>query len=113
MIYDLETVDLLTTAKDDPTLLCLGVTDEIQWEHHIDEHLWLLQEKLNRYVTFILNRGYEASIPNRVFEKFVITIYFACSPNEQANDFLRSYQAALEQNGISIQIRYEIVSPEN
>lgn len=111
MIYDLEEVDLLITVKDNPTQLCLGISDEIQWEHHIEEHLLLLQKKLNNYVTFIQNRGYEATMPNREFDDFVIRFYFAYKPDEKAESFLHDYQGVLEKDGIPIQIKYEMVAP--
>ena len=113
MIYDLEKVDLIITVKDNPMQLCLGISDEIQWEHHIEEHLLLLQEKLNNYVTFILNRGYEATMPDRKFDDFVIKIYFACMPDEKAKSFLHNYQSVLEKDGIPIQISYEMVDPND
>lgn len=113
MIYDLEKVDLIITEKDNPMQLCLGISDEIQWEHHIEEHLFLLKEKLDNYVTFILNKGYEATIPNKEFDEFVIKIFFACVPDEKARFFLDTYQNVLEKDGIPIQICYEIVNPND
>lgn len=112
MIYELGKIDLMTTSKDNPTQLCLGITDEIQWEHHIEEHLLLLQEKLNNYVTFVLNKGYENAVQNKEFNDFIIKIYFACAPHEKAKSFLQNYQKVLENDGIQIQINYEIVEPE-
>lgn len=109
MIYDLEKVDLIITVKDNPTQLRLGISDEIQWEHHIEEHILLLQEKLDNYVTFILDRDYEATIPNREFDDFVIKVYFACMPDEKAKSFLQLYQSVLEKDGLPIRINYEIV----
>lgn len=113
MIYELEKIDLMITVKDNPLQLCLGISDEIQWEHHIEEHVLLLQEKLNNYVTFILNRGYEATMPNREFDDFAIKVYFACIPDEKAKSFLHDYQSVLDKDGIPIHISYETVEPNS
>lgn len=112
MIYDLEKIDLITTTKDNPTQLCLEIADEIQWKHHIDEHLLLLQEKLNNYVTFVLNKGYETVVPDKVFNAFVIKINFAYIPDEKAKSFLKQYQNILKNDGIAISISYEVIKPD-
>lgn len=112
MIYDLESIDLMTTVKDNPTQLCLGISDEIQWEHHLEEHLLLLQEKLNNYVTFVINEGYRETTVNGVFNTFRIIIYFAYQPDEKAISFLQEYQNVLDIDGLAIQISYEIVKPD-
>lgn len=114
MIYDIENIDLITTNKKNPTILYLGISDEIHWEHHIEEHLLLLQEKLNNYVTFILNKSYKESekckgIANRDFSSFEINIYFANTPNDKAISFLQSYQNILLDNNYPIKITCEVI----
>jgi len=54
MIYELEKIDLITIDKTKPLELCLGISDDVQWDHHVEEHLQLLQEKMNNYVTYII-----------------------------------------------------------
>ena len=52
MLEDVNKVDILTTFKDNINLLCLGISDAVQWDHHIEEHLYLLQEIWINMVVF-------------------------------------------------------------
>ena len=112
MIYELEKIDLISVNEELPHELCLGITDEIQWEHHVEDHLLLLQEKLNNYVTYIINRGYMDVVSGREFNSFSINIYFANVPNDVAISFLQSYQDALFQDHLPISITCEVVEPD-
>lgn len=113
MIYEFEKIDLMTVNKDNPLELCLGISDEIQWKHHIEEHLLLLQEKLNNYVTYIINKGYESVVSGREFNSFSINIYFASTPDEKAISFLQSFQDVLLQDELPIRITCEVVEPDS
>jgi len=113
MIYEFEKIDLLTVNKGNPLELCLGISDEIQWKHHIEEHLLLLQEKLNNYVTYIINKGYESVVSGREFNSFSINIYFASTPDEKAISFLQSFQDVLLQDELPIRITCEVVEPDS
>ena len=112
MIYELEKIDLITIDKTKPLELCLGISDDVQWDHHVEEHLQLLQEKLNNYVTYIINKGYLTITNGREFESFSINIYFAEIPEERAISFLQSFQDILIGDGLPITITCEVVEPD-
>jgi len=111
MIYELDKVDLISSDKNEPSKLCLGISDDVQWEHNIEEHILLLQEKLNNYVTFIINKGYESVVNGDVFDSFAINIYFACVPPQTAINFLQAYQDHLFSDNLPIQLTCEVVEP--
>ena len=52
MIYELEKIDLITIDKTKPLELCLGISDDVQWDHHVEENLQLLQENSRLYGLF-------------------------------------------------------------
>ena len=109
MLEDVNKVDMLTTFKDNPNLLCLGISDAIQWEHHIEEHLYLLQEKLNNYVTFIMNGGYKQATNNKEYSKFMIKINLANKPHEDFYGFVEGYQEWITSNNLPIKLETEVV----
>lgn len=112
MIYELEKVDMMTVEKDNPTELCLGIADEVQWDHHVEEHLLLLQEKMNNYVTFILSKGYLSATKDKEYGSFAINIYFANTPDDMAISFLQTYQNQLLGDNLPIRITCEVVEPD-
>lgn len=112
MIYEVEKVDLMTVDKTEPSELCLGISDDVQWEHHIEEHLLLLQEKMNNYVTYIINKGYLSATDGREFERFSINVSFANDPHEKAFSLLQAFQDALLGDGLPIRITCEVVEPD-
>lgn len=111
MIYEIEKVDLMTVDKTKPSELCLGISDDVQWEHHIEEHLLLLQKKMNNYITYIINKGYLPATNGREFERFSINVFFANNPHEKALSFLQSFQDILISDGLPIRITCEVVEP--
>lgn len=109
MLEEVSKVDLLTTFKDNPDLLCLGISDAVQWEHHIEEHLYLLQEKLNNYVTYIMNGGYKQVTNNKEYSEFMIRINLANKPHQDFYSFVEKYSEWLKNNNFPIRIEFEII----
>lgn len=89
----------------------LGISDDVQWDHHIEEHLLLLQEKMNNYITYIINKGYLPATNGREFERFSINVFFTNNPHEKVLSFLQSFQDVLLGDGLPIRITCEVVEP--
>lgn len=109
MLEDVNKVDILTTFKDNINLLCLGISDAVQWDHHIEEHLYLLQEKLNNYVTYIMNGGYKQATNNKEYSEFMIKINLANKPNQDFYSFVEKYSEWIKNNKFPIRIEFEII----
>ena len=94
MVQEFNKVDLMYVEKNNPNTLCLGVTDHYDWTYP-NEHLMVLQEKLNNYVLFILNKGFIAQYSADTFTSFSIVIMLKFEPDKVLEKFLKDYQEIL------------------
>lgn len=52
-VEDLNTIDCIGIPIETPHEVNLGISDHLEWDASLDEHLYLLQEKINTYLRFI------------------------------------------------------------
>ncbi|HIH5065792.1 TPA: DUF6572 domain-containing protein, partial [Klebsiella oxytoca] len=52
-VEDLKTIDCIGIPIDAPHEVNLGISDHLDWDVSFDEHLYMLQEKINTYLGFI------------------------------------------------------------
>ncbi|MNR01848.1 hypothetical protein D3C85_1176710 [compost metagenome] len=78
-------IDIITTNKQG--ILVLTISDHLEWGSD-NEHLVILQEKINSYLDFIESGQIAESYPDVVGEKIMIQIVFKYQPNKIAEDFL-------------------------
>lgn len=90
-----------------PNTLCLAITDHLDWSSPKD-HLVILQEKLNKYVTYIINDGYKAQMSSQSFPKFNIIIELKFQPIQIFTRFVQDYQNQLKKSYDNISITYNI-----
>lgn len=99
-------VDGVAIDKD-RNALCLLLTDHLAWEGKdaLDEyeHLKLLQEKLNAYISFLESGQYKESYPNEEFSMAVIEIHFQYSVTDNCEKFLNTVQNQVGQYEIKIE----------
>lgn len=88
-------------------ILCLLLVDTLPWEHDSTRaeynHLMLLQDKLNAYISFWETRQYEEHYPGKVFDMAVIELHFQYDVTENCRKFLRVVQNQVGQYGIQIE----------
>jgi len=65
----------------------LTISDHLEWDEN-NEHLIILQEKINAYLDVIESGEIYESYPNSISRKLKIEIVFKHSPNAIALDFL-------------------------
>lgn len=78
----------------------LTVSDHLPWDR--DEHVLLLQEKLNRYLGFIEGGDLQAQFPAAEGRKVQITILFKYAPSTLGQEFLLRATEALRTVGIEL-----------
>ncbi|MGX9362745.1 DUF6572 domain-containing protein [Pantoea ananatis] len=54
-IEEINKIDFINTSNEDDELVLLGITDHLSWGDDVNEHLLLLQDKVNAYLNFILS----------------------------------------------------------
>lgn len=105
-IDDVNIVDGLAVDAKKGTLYLL-LTDHLPWEGEETlaerDHLLLLQEKINAYVSFIEGEQYKSNYPNVIIKTVIIEIHFQYEISENCQHFLQAVQGQLEQYAIQIQ----------
>lgn len=86
--------------------ICLLLTDHLPWngdgsmnEH---DHLVLLQDKINAYISYLETKQYETIYPETSFDMAVIEICFKYEITQNCEKFLNAVQNQIGQYGILI-----------
>lgn len=87
----------------------LSISDHLDW-NAIDEHLVLLQEKINSYLSFIESGDLVESYPKAKGLAVVIDVVCKYPLNQRAMDFFRN--AAMIVDGAGFQLSYRIVAED-
>lgn len=88
-------------------VVVLTISDHLEWDDQ-NEHLIVLQNKINAYLEVIENGEIYESYPDAQDKSFQIGIAFKFSPNETAIEFLRRVKEVLSESGYELD--YYIVS---
>lgn len=91
--------ELLT---DDKNGIILLITDHVDWSDEY-QHLVMLQEKINVYITFHDEKQYEEIYKEEEIAYGVIEIHFLHNLTVNAEKFLQSVQNQVAELGIRIQ----------
>ncbi|WP_167959047.1 DUF6572 domain-containing protein [Anaerosporobacter faecicola] len=90
-------------------VLCMLLTDHFPWmvddENTLSEydHLMLLQNKINGYISYLESKQYEEIYPNEDFNIAVIKIHFKYDITDTCEKFLNSVQNQIGQCGIKLE----------
>ncbi len=107
----IDNVNVIDGIATDSTrnALVLLITDHLTWKNESNdtlseyEHLTLLQEKINAYVSYLESNQYKEQYPEMTFDLAVIEIHFKYDISENCEKFLQSVQDQLGQYGIKIE----------
>ena len=83
-IEDKNLIDVISIDKQG--ILVLTISDHLEWDDK-NEHLLLLQDKINSYMDFIENGQLAESYPEKADKKIMIQIVFKYYPNKIAEEF--------------------------
>ncbi len=102
-VSDTQVIDFLGVSKN--TGACtLTITDHLQWTDQ--EHLLLLQEKINSYLAFIESGEILEQYPEANKNPITINIVMLHEPSEEAMNFLR--QASIVVSGAGFHFTWEV-----
>jgi hypothetical protein len=95
-VEDKNKIDSISTNKED--VVVLTISDHLGWDDR-NEHLLILQEKINSYMDFIESGQIYESYPSAVDKKIMIQIVFKYLPNETGDEFLMIVKEFINENG--------------
>lgn len=108
-IEDKNKIDMITMTKEGiyPQKVILIITDHLNWESDINEHLFQLQEKLNVYINVIESKNIYKYFPDaKGRDNFLIKIYFKYQIPDECIRFLEKINEVIK--AINISIEFEI-----
>lgn len=87
--------------------VCLLLTDHLAWSGNDAlseyDHLMLLQDKMNAYISYLETRQYEEQYPEEEIVMATIEIHFKYDITENCEKFLNTVQTQIEQYQIKIE----------
>lgn len=95
--------------------ICLLLIDHLAWEYDSNtlseyDHLILLQEKINSYLSYLEAKQYEEPYPEEEIAMAVIQIHFKYHITHNCEKFLNTVQNQVGQYGIKIEAHIDTVN---
>lgn len=78
--------------------MVLSISDHLEWGEN-NEHLLLLQNKINSYLSVIESEGFYNKYPEAKEKHFIINIVAKYKPNETGNFFIQRVKSIIEEKG--------------
>ena len=102
-IEEINKVDFINTSNEDDELVLLAITDHLSWGEGVNEHLLLLQDKVNAYLKFIISGEMIELFPAACGKsKFCIQSFFKFLPPKEVDGFLSKFQVALKEYNVDL-----------
>jgi len=98
-IEQTDVVDFM--GSDNQGNVILTISDHLEWDVE-NEHLLMLQEKINIYLSFIESGEIYDSYNSAKGKSFIINIAFMHAPNESAKGFLAKAKELINEAGFDL-----------
>lgn len=99
-VEEKDVVDFVSEAPDGSCYLT--VSDHLEWEGN-DEHVLILQEKLNRYLAFVESGELIDKFPSMSGRKIVFDVRFMYAPSDFGFEFLSRICESMDVAGYGFQ----------
>ncbi|WP_342599697.1 DUF6572 domain-containing protein [Psychrobacillus sp. FSL H8-0483] len=99
-IEDKDKIDAIGVNEEEK-LVTLAITDHLDWENEYD-HLIMLQEKINLYLSFLESGEIYESCPSAKDKKFEIKLFSKYDLTEKAEEFLNVAYAQIVEAGFNL-----------
>ena len=103
-VEQIDKVDFIGTLPNGNVQLT--ISDHLTWDE-TNEHLIILQDKINSYLDFIESEQLYEVYPNSKNKEIIISVIFKNKPNEIAEDFLQSCKETIES--LNIDFNWEVL----
>ncbi|CAI8703433.1 DUF3846 domain-containing protein [Pseudomonas sp. IT-P2] len=103
-ILETKIVDICAVPKAEPDKVVMVIADHLGWEASEEgDHLLMLQEKINTYITFYESGEVFDSLPSAHGKRPVIRIIGKFQLSSEAETFIDSATAVLRNAGIELE----------
>ena len=100
-------IDFISDKEDK---IVLTISDHLEWDND-NEHIYLLQEKINAYLMAIESGQINKSYPLSINKKIVVSVALKYVPNEIGMSFLSKVNEVLLNAGY--EFNYHILAEES
>lgn len=101
-IDDVDVIDFI--GVDEGGNVVLAISDHLEWDGK-NEHIYILQQKLNRYLMFIENGEFAERFKEESDKPVTISVVALHAPSEIAKTFLANVERALKESGIGFRFQ--------
>ncbi|WP_247362343.1 DUF6572 domain-containing protein [Ralstonia pseudosolanacearum] len=106
-IVDSNVIDMIGIPSDDLSLVVMGISDHLDWGDDTQEHLLLLQEKINCYLRFFESGEVYDAFPSARGKRFVIELIAKYEmSDERAKEFFAAAKSVLEASGMELRYSF-------
>jgi hypothetical protein len=102
-VIDSKIIDSIST--DPKGNVNLVISDHLEWDEKL-EHLLILQNKINDYLTFIESGQIFTEYPTSKGKNIVINIFAKFIPNESAETFLKMARKTIQSAGYDLTVSF-------
>lgn len=96
-VEQIEKIDFISTSPNGSVELT--ISDHLEWDEK-NEHLLLLQDKINSYLNFVESGQLFEEYPNSKNKDIAIGLVMKFEPNEFASNFLKKCKSVIEELNI-------------
>ena len=101
-VEDKHIIDIVSIDEEDNAVL--SISDHLEWDNK-NEHLLILQEKINSYLGAIEGGELYTNYPDAENKNIVIRVVALHVPNEEGELFLERVKEILEAGGYNFQFK--------
>lgn len=101
-ILETDRIDAMGISNDEESLR-LMLSDHLDWENEA-EHLYLLQDKINAYLSFIESNQYAQTYPDKSFKYYIINVMLKHEASENCLKFVQVINKQLREYNIQVVI---------
>ncbi len=94
-VIELNTIDFITEKED---CVILTISDHLEWDEE-NEHIWILQEKINLYLSAIESGQVRNKFPQSSGKRIIISVALKYEPNEMGRLFFSKVDEVLSNAG--------------
>ncbi|WP_321855464.1 DUF6572 domain-containing protein [Paraburkholderia tropica] len=109
-ILDKNVVDIIGVNAE-KGVADLFMTDHLEWDDEVNEHLYILQEKINCYLKFLENGELLTHYPHAKDCKPAIVIEMMYEPPAAAIEFINKAREIVR--GAGFDLRYAVIPPKH
>lgn len=99
-VLETNKVDGMAVDEKSKSLVLL-ISDNLDWEFE-QEHLTILQEKINAYLMFLKDEQYKSTYPTHNFKMCIIEIHFKFRMSENCVLFISEINKQLVEHSVVI-----------